>query len=698
VLGGKWGLSSSGKISNQNASLMCPPKINADIRAARIRSARQWLRVLADAAANRECQLFPLVSALSFLVLWLFLQVASCQSSEEQIAQRFRAGQQAIRESNFDRAVAEFKQVLVIDPSLVEAEVNLGIAYHSLSDYELAVRHLTKALRARPNLLAPNVIVGMDYVKLGAPQKAVPFLQRALRMDPSNLEAHEGLASCDLGQQNFRGAAQEFSQVASLNPDKSEAWFKLGHEYLDLAARLAYRGAHFYPDSAWGHRFLGDLLFERNRWDGAAQEYRKALNLDAHQSGLHTSMGQTYLHIGKLQEAYAQFHLELQIDSANELAWLGLAELALTQGQAMAALDDIRKAWDIAPEFLVLQKEFPTIGLTSETIKSATLALDASADSPAKHFLSATLYSSTGESASAENAWKALQKDLSLSPKARTTTAARDPCSFHQYSACVRVLQRQKLLTDPQRLQLGKAQFALRQYPSAADAFGKVQGITKANAEASYWLSRTYQALGAESYTQLEESFPDSWRTHQLRAEGYELRQDLENARKELQLAIQIRPNSAELHEVLGNVYIEKHSDTDAEKELQNALALDSARPHALYLLGKLYAQAGENEKAIPSLQKAVRVQPDLTEANSLLGTTFVRLGQFKESIPFLEKAANSDHYGNVHYQLYVAYRNLGQTRLAQNALTQSQNLRRSSLAHDQALIMGAPEADNDRQ
>ena len=69
---------------------------------------------------------------------------------------------------------------------------------------------------------------------------------------------------------------------------------------------------------------------------------------------------------------------------------------------------------------------------------------------------------------------------------------------------------------------MGKAEFTLQQYEPAADALGQVQGVNSENAEASYWLARTYQALGAEAYAQLEESFPDSWRTHQLRAEGFE--------------------------------------------------------------------------------------------------------------------------------------------------------------------------------
>jgi tetratricopeptide (TPR) repeat protein len=264
--------------------------------------------------------------------------------------------------------------------------------------------------------------------------------------------------------------------------------------------------------------------------------------------------------------------------------------------------------------------------------------------------------------------------------------------------ACAHLLQAQKIMNDSQRLMLGKTQFALRQYDSAADVLAQVRGVTKENAEASYWLSRTYQALGTEAYARLEESFPDSWHTHQLRAEGYALRQDSDDAVKEFRLALQMRPDNPELHEALGELYLNNHSDADAEKELESALAADASRTHALCLLGRLHVQNHENEKAIPYLKKALTLQPDFAEASTLLGTAYVRLGQFADAIPKLQKAAPFDHYGNVHYQLYIAYRRLGQAELAQKALTWSQELRRGSLERDQALIMGGPDVDSELQ
>jgi tetratricopeptide (TPR) repeat protein len=226
----------------------------------------------------------------------------------------------------------------------------------------------------------------------------------------------------------------------------------------------------------------------------------------------------------------------------------------------------------------------------------------------------------------------------------------------------------------------------------------QVHGDKNTNSEASYWLERTYQALGAESYAQLENSFPDSWRTHQLRAEGFALRRDHDDVIKEYEAALQLRPNEAELHEAIGEFYLDNRSDEDARSELEKAEALDPSRTKTLYLLGRLYVLDSENEKAVPVLERALQLQPNLNEASGLLGTAYIRMGKFSEAIPSLEKAAPLDHIGNIHYQLYQAYRKLGEAELAQKALARSQDIRRSSLEHDQALIMGSPQVESDPQ
>ncbi len=627
---------------------------------------------------------------------------AAGQSPQQDVETSFRGGQAALRQGDFPRAVEQFKKVLALDPTLVEAKVNLGLAYQSLLDYDAAARYLAPALSERPNLVGLNVIVGMDYLKLGSPEKAAPYLEHALKLDPSSRDAHDAMALYDLTQENFQGAAEQYRKVKSLDSDKADALFKIGHQYLDLAARLAYRGARLYPDSAWGHRFLGDTLLERDRWVDATQEYQKALGIDPLQFGLHTVLGESDLHAGKLEEAETEFRRGLKLDSRDERAWLGLANLQLVKGQAVEALASLSAVWRNSPEFFKTHPEFPTIELSRETATASISRLQDQPEEPAKHFLKSALYASMNDGASSERESQSFQGDLEKWHPALSSPSREhpdpDPCELHLYSRCIAILQSKKPLTGSSYLLLGKTWFVLQEYERAADALARVHGDNSANSEASYWLERTYQALGAESYSQLEASFPDSWRTYQLRAEGFAFRRDRDDAIKEYEAALRVRPDEAELHEAFGEFYLDNRSDDDAQRELEKAEALDPSRTKTLYLLGRLYVLDNENEKAVPFLGRALQLQPNLNEASGLLGTAYVRMGQFADAVPRLEKAAALDHFGNIHYQLYQAYRKLGETELAQKALARSQDIRRSSLERDQALVMGSSEVEPDPQ
>jgi tetratricopeptide (TPR) repeat protein len=645
---------------------------------------------------------FPQIKIVTLAWLALLLLTppsARSQSSEPDIATPFRAGQMALKQGDFRGAVEDFKKVLALDPGLLEAEVNLGLAYQSLFDYGTAARFLSHGLQERPNLGGLNVIVGMDYLKLGSPEKAAPYLLRALELNPSSQDAHEAMALYYLTKDNVQGAAEQYRKAADLDPDKPEALFKVGHEYLDLGARLAYRGARLYPDSPWGHRFLGDTLLERNRWEDAAQEYQKALAIDPKQSGLHTLIGESYSRGGKLDEAEAEFRKELQLDSRYERAWLGLANTQLARAQAVDALRSVSEVWQSSPEFLKLHSELLSIELKKETAEACVSQLQDQPETPAKHFLLSALYAAVNDNASSDRKAQSFQSDLS---KWESTPAKAylgpNSCKLHRYSQCIAWLQKAKPVTSAAYLLIGKANFELQQYESAAEALAKVHGDKNANAEASYWLERTYQSMGAEAYARLESSFPDSWRVHELLAEVFALRGDSDDAAKEYQAALQLGPGEAELHESLGEFYLDNHADQDAQHELTKAVELDPSRTKTLYLLGRLYVLDNQNEKAVPILVRALEIQPNLNAASALLGTVYIRLGKFAEAVPPLESAAPLDHMGNIHYQLFQAYRKLGQDELAEKALARSQEIRRSSLEHDQALIMGPKRVETESQ
>ena len=190
-------------------------------------------------------------------------------------------------------------------------------------------------------------------------------------------------------------------------------------------------------------------------------------------------------------------------------------------------------------------------------------------------------------------------------------------------------------------------------------------------------------------YARLVEEFPESGRAHQFRAETDQLREAHNSAIQEYQAAVRLLPDEPELRDKLSQAYLQKKSFAEAETELKAALALDPARPRTLYLLGRSRFSQHRERDCIPYLQAALRLDPGLLEASATLGQAFMRLREPDHALPELEKAAPIDFHGDLHYLMYVAYRDLGKKDMAQKALAHSQQLRQNLASKSQARIAG---------
>jgi len=638
-----------------------------------------------------------LVRAAACIILsygWL----PAVQDQSQEVANHFRAAQQAAKAGELEHAAKEYQTVLSLDPMLVEAMVNLGLTYHALGSYQQAAGQLERALRAQPDLFPANLFLGIEYAKLGYTAKALPPLERAVRSQPASVEARRALAGCLLSKDEYRGAAEQFRSLFTLQPNQEEAWYALGRDYLEMVMDLVNRLITRHGEAAWTKRLAGDLQAEGGGMslNDAAVSYKQALALDPDQPGLHARLGGIYLRQAKIDEAKQEFRRELQRDADNEDGLLGMAEADLATGDAAGALQQISSIWAVFPPFLGQQSAFPSIDLLPELAAALITDLGRQAEGPARSFLRSCLYRLADEPQKAEEQGRAFQAYLnewSSSPPARATSGvAGEACAAHRYRRCVEGLQAKHNLTAAQEVALGRAQLRLGQDDQASDAFAAALSKDPQNLESIYWLVRTYTRQATACFTQLAGLFPDSWRAHELHGEEYRVEIQYERAIKEYQIAATMRPDSPELHEKLCELYLDLHQKPmpEAKAEIERTLELDPSRARALYLLGRIYVMRREYPTAIPLLEKALRFEPNLMEAHAELGKALLHSGQVQPAVRELEEAASIDYYGDVHYQLYDAYHQLGKTDLAQKALARSQELRKQSVANQMAKVASA--------
>ena len=466
---------------------------------------------------------------LGSVILFLALSVAATpQTADDKIQQHFQAGKQSLEEGNVKAAVEEFKRVVALAPSLYQARVNLGLAYHALGDLPHAVEELAAARKASTEIGGANLVLGSDYLTLGKPALAIAPLEKAVHDKIGGNDAQAKLCTAFVKSERFADASRCGDTLYGAPLTDAAGWYQMGRQYLDSAQTLTWSMRERFPNDHWTKRMNGDV---------AAQN--------------------------KNQKLAQRFY-----------------------GEAAAA-------------------------------KSSA------ADSTVK--LGATYV---------------------------------------------------------QKNEFGKAADVLERSPART-------------AERSYWLMKAYIGLSNNCFNQLLSRYPSSALAYRLRAESEEIADNRQAAIENYQKAVQIDERDPTLHAALATLLLAQNRVPEAAKEADAAFALQPNSPQILVLAGKIDFANGNTARAEQRARQAIAAEPAYLPAHELLGKILWKKDDAAGASAELRQALPLDHYGDLHYLLYRAYRKQGKTALAQQALEQSKHMRQTTLAEAQAEVAGgAPESE----
>ena len=150
----------------------------------------------------------------------------------------------------------------MIDPHLVEARFNLGIAYSAIGQRDKAIAEYRAAIEINPSLFPLYFNLGTLLCDLGQLDDAIDVWQRAtaLQADP---RAFNNFGICYHRARRFKEAEECFRNAIKLKPDFVEALTNLGCNLADQGRReeavaVARAALRFNPGSgaAVSHLFL----------------------------------------------------------------------------------------------------------------------------------------------------------------------------------------------------------------------------------------------------------------------------------------------------------------------------------------------------------------------------------------------------------------------------------------------------------
>jgi len=256
--------------------------------------------------------------------------------------------------------------------------------------------------------------------------EAMPLLKKSIRqVSDKDLEKRVGLdgVHCSMtGKHPYD--ALDFLQVLLRDfPRDPEVLYIATHAYSDLSLRASQDLMREAPFSYQVHQLNAEALETQGKWDEAAAEYRKILEVNPMLPGIHSRLGRVLLSgqqpsAEAVAQAKKNFEDELSIDPNNAGAEYVLAELAKEADDLSAAIQHYSRATKLDLGFAEAYLGLGSALVASKRFDDAIPPLERyeklAPDSPTGHYQLALAYNGVGRKEDA-NREAALERDTAKS-------------------------------------------------------------------------------------------------------------------------------------------------------------------------------------------------------------------------------------------------------------------------------------------
>jgi choline-sulfatase len=193
-----------------------------------------------------------------------------------------------VEDARYQQAVPLLEKVLVEQPEMPIAEMQLGIAQGRLKSYDKALPHLQKAVKVLPDSGMGHYELGLALFETGDWRGAAPEFEAAVQKAPRWADAHFSLASVYARTDRVPEAMAELDTTLKLNPDHYRGNLLRGRilslqNVPEQALPNLQKAAEVQPMSVEAHLFLADAYAQLGRQQDALREREEASRLKANQ-------------------------------------------------------------------------------------------------------------------------------------------------------------------------------------------------------------------------------------------------------------------------------------------------------------------------------------------------------------------------------------------------------------------------------
>jgi tetratricopeptide (TPR) repeat protein len=264
-------------------------------------------------------------------------------------------GDAALEQGNWDVAIAQYTQVIAINPKSSIAYNDRGTARQSQGDLDGALKDFTQALALDPKMaLAFNGRGNVKAAKNDLTGAIADFTQ-AVHLDPKLAAAYDSRGNAKTAKDDLEGAIADFSQAISIDPKLASAYSDRGfarqaNGNLDGAISDYNQALALKPKTAMSYYNRGLARQSQGNLDGAITDFDRALAFDPRMAGAYLSRADAKNANHDPDGAIADYTQALGINPKSALAYSNRGLVRQAKGDLDGAVTDYTEALTLDPK------------------------------------------------------------------------------------------------------------------------------------------------------------------------------------------------------------------------------------------------------------------------------------------------------------------------------------------------------------
>lgn len=324
-----------------------------------------------------------------------FEQIVALEPKD--VENRMVLGQLYTVQHKQQKAEDQFKIAQSIDPDSEEVVLNLARLYVESGDMEHAA-HVIEAVKEEDRTEKMELALGAAYDQMKRPKDAIAAYRRATVLEPSDPRGLDALAQALMKDEQYDEALKVYRNLSDVDPDDVNSQIHIGEilyqqgKYEDSLAAIR-KALKKDPDNLEAGYNLGMALDVLGRYDEAADAYAHMVDLTSHANGAYTAdekknravflerLGSVYHEQNKTDLAIATY--QKMIDLGGDAAIRGYQGQIDTWRDAKKfekAVEVARKAADTNPKNsemkLILADQMVDVGKADDAIALSKGMLD----------------------------------------------------------------------------------------------------------------------------------------------------------------------------------------------------------------------------------------------------------------------------------------------------------------------------------